>query len=233
MITTETEIRVALQAVLVTVLAFYGFWGWAVLVLAILLPWKPLFAVGNYLAQPIVDWRLRKARERHEQGMAQIEQQLDAFLQTPKEAANASATTPAAKTPAALNLTSPPVPQPVEPFRPDYPAEPVFIDIPDAAHSLSATLEIPPVIKNHVRTLPQGVFNNMDLVVEEIKMNGDAAEADVRFQSPNVRGLVIRQRYVLRKSGDRWEVESRQPTNGASKVPPQPLPTERPRLNLT
>ncbi len=68
MITNETEIRIALQAVLVSVLALYGFWGCALVVLVILLPWKPIFAVGGYLAQPVVDWRdakgPRSARER-------------------------------------------------------------------------------------------------------------------------------------------------------------------------
>ena len=66
MITNEAEIRIALQAVLVSVLALYGFWGCALLVFIILLPWKPIFAVGGYLAQPVVDWRMQKARDRHD-----------------------------------------------------------------------------------------------------------------------------------------------------------------------
>jgi hypothetical protein len=100
------------------------------------------------------------------------------------------------------------------------------------AQNLSATLAVQPVIKNHVRNLPQGVFNNMDLEVEEVKFHGDTAEAYVRFQSPNVTELVIRQRYVLRKSGDHWQVESRQPANGASKGLPHTLPTGRPSMHL-
>ena len=70
MITNEAEIRIALQAVLVTVLALSGYWGCAVVVMFILLPWKPIFAVGCYLAQPLVDWRIQKARDRHEKGIA-------------------------------------------------------------------------------------------------------------------------------------------------------------------
>ena len=230
MITNEAEIRVALQVVLASVLASYGFWGWALLVLAILLPWKPLFAVGSYLAQPLVDWRIKKARERHEKGMAQIEQELDAFLRTPRKAPSASAAAPVATTTALMNPSPSPIPQPLEPFKPNLTAGPVRKGIPQTAQNLSATLEIPPVIKNHVQTLPQGVFNNMDLEVEEVNFHGDTAEACVRFRSPNVTELVIRQRYVLRKSGDHWEVESPQPANGTSEAPPHSLPTARPTL---
>jgi hypothetical protein len=231
MITNEAEIRIALQAVLVSVLALYGFWGCALVVLVILLPWKPIFAVGSYLAQPIVDWRIQKARERHEKGIAQIEQELDAFLRAPRGAPSASA--PAAETAAPAKPSRPSSPRPLESFKPKIAAGPAFQDMPGTAQDLSATLAIPPVIKNHVRNLPQGVFNNMDLEVEEVKFHGDTAEAYVRFQSPNVTELVIRQRYVLRKSGDQWQVESRQPANGACKAPPQPLPTGQAPMRLT
>jgi hypothetical protein len=224
MITTEAEIRVALQAVLVTVLAFYGFWGWSLLVLAILLPWKPLFAVGSYLAQPVVDWRARKARERHERGIAEIEHELDSIFETPKGATKPAASALSGKTPAPANATPQHLP-PLETFRATPPARSDHQNIGPSGQNLSATLEIPPVIRNHVRNLPQGVFSNMDLEVEEVMFHGDSAEAKVRFQSPNVDGLVIRQRYALRRSGDRWEVESRQPSNGASKIPlPQVAP---------
>ena len=233
MITNEAEIRIALQAVLVSVLALYGFWGCALVVLFILLPWKPIFAVGGYLAQPVVDWRIQKARDRHEKGIAQIEQELDALLRAPKGAPSASAPAAATKAAAPAKPSRPPLPRPLESFKPNLAAGPAFQDMAGTAQNLSATLAIPPAIKDHVRNLPQGVFNNMDLEVEEVKFHGDTAEAYVRFQSPNVTELVIRQRYVLRKSGDHWQVESRQPANGAGKAPPQPLPTGRASMRLT
>jgi hypothetical protein len=233
MITNEAEIRIALQAVLVSVLALYGCWGCALVVLVILLPWKPLFAVGSYLAQPLVDWRIKKARERHEKGIAQIEQELDAFLRAPRGGPSANAPIPAAKTAAAARPPHPTVPRPLESFKPHLAAGPAFQDMSGTARNLSAALTIQPIIKNHVRNLPQGVFNNMDLEVEEVKFQGDTAEAYVRFQSPNVAELVIRQRYDLRKSGDHWQVESRQPANGGGKAPPHPLPTGRPPMRLT
>src|SRR5208282_5108887 len=107
MITNESEIRIALQAVLVSVLALYGFWGCAFVVLVILLPWKPILAVGGYLAQPVVDWRIQKARARHEKGIAQIEQELDTLLRTPKRGPNASRPAAFAK-PTAPAEASPP-----------------------------------------------------------------------------------------------------------------------------
>jgi hypothetical protein len=232
MITNESEIRIALQAVLISVLALYGFWGCAFVVLFVLLPWKPLLAIGGYLAQPVVDWRVRKARERHENGLAQIEQELDALLRTPKEMPS-PASAASAKAAAPAKVANPAFPCSLQPFKPQFATEPTFPNLPASAQSVAATLTIPPAIKDHVRNVPQGVFSNMDLEVEEVKFHGDTAEAYVRFQSPNVTELVIRQRYVLRKSGDHWLVESRQPANGASKAAAHPLPPSQASAPVT
>ena len=230
MITNEAEIRIALQAVLVSVLALYGFWGCAFVVFVILLPWKPILAVGAYLAQPIVDWRIQKARDRHGKGIAQIERELDALLRVPNGAPSAPAPAPATRTAARVKPSPPQLSRPLESFKPSLAAGPAFPDIAGTAQNLSVTLAIPPAIKDHVRNLPQGVFSNMDLEVEEVMFHGDTAEADVRFQSPNVTELIIRQRYVLRRSGDQWQVES---ANGAGKVPAYPLPTGPDSIRLT
>jgi len=232
MITNEAEIRIALQAVLVSVLALYGFWGCAFVVLVILLPWKPILAVGGYLTQPIVDWRIQKARARHDRGMAQIEHELDSLLGTPQRGPNASRPAAFTKPAAPAKTSHPPLPRPLDSFKPKLAAGPAFQNMTETALDLAATLAIPPAIKNHVRNLPQGVFSNMDLEVEEVKFHGDTAEAYVRFQSSNVMGLVIRQRYGLRKAGGQWQVESRQPANGAGKAPPPPLPTSRASMRL-
>jgi len=231
MITNEAEIRIALQAVLVTVLALTGYWGRAVVVMFILLPWKPIFAVSGYLAQPLVDWRIQKARDRREKGIAQIEKELDAILHAPKGGSVAQVAD-AHSSPAVPGKPSHlPLPRPLESFKPKIAAGPAFQNMSDSAQGLAATLAIPPAIKNHVRNLPQGVFNNMDLEVDEVKFHGETADAFVRFKSSNVTGLEIRQRYLLRKSGDHWEVESRQPANGASKAPQQSV--DRPQMRLT
>lgn len=232
MITNEAEIRIALQAVLVTVLALSGYWGCAVVVMFILLPWKPIFAVGCYLAQPLVDWRIQKARGHHEKGIAQIEKELDAIFHAPKAVTVAPASHAHTKPTASAKPNQSPLPPPLESFKPKITAGPTFQNMSDSAQGLAATLAIPPAIKNHVRNLPQGVFNNMDLEVDEVTFHGETADAIVRFKSSNVAGLVIRQRYHLRKSGDHWEVESRQPANGASKTP-QPQAMDRPQMRLT
>ena len=232
MITNEAEIRIALQAVLVSVLALYGFWGCALVVLVILLPWKPLFAVGGYLAQPVVDWRIKKRGIGTRKGSRRLSRNWMPFCGRRRERRAPPSPAPATKTAAPAKPSHPPLPRPLESFKPNLAAGPAFQNMTGTAQNLSATLAIPPVIKNHVRNLPQGVFSNMDLEVEEVKFHGDTAEAYVRFQSPNVTELVIRQRYVLRKSGDHWQVESRQPANGAGKALPHPLPTGRPSMQL-
>jgi hypothetical protein len=230
MITNEAEIRVALQAILVSVLALYGFWGCAFVVLVVLLPWKPFLTVGGYLAQPVVDWRIRKSRERHEKGIAQIEQELDAFLAMPRGGCVRAAAAPSPKAEALARPSRPGASQPLEPFRPTTGHESTSQELTLTAQNLSATLAIPPAIKEHVRNLPQGAFSNMDLEVEQVKFQGDTAEAYVKFQSPNVRELAIRQRYVLRKSRGHWEVESRQPANGGSKISSYSIPSVRPPI---
>jgi len=251
MITNEAEIRVALQAVLVGLLAVYGFWGCAFVLLFILLPWKPMLGVGAYLAQPLVDWRFRKARERNLKGMQHFERELDAILEPargkalapppepkvkelarpPAPALSTALEMPATETVAAdiVQETAPKekerastvagLPAALESFRVD--SRPVLTtkSLTLSGQNLSSTLAIPPVIQDHVRNLPQGVFSNMDLEVEQVKFQGDQAEAYVKFQSPSVRELVIHQRYVLRKSGEEWKVESRQPSHGSSHLP--------------
>lgn len=238
MITNEAEIRVALQAALVSVLTFYGFWGCAVVVFLIMLPWKPIFAVGGYLAQPVVDWRIQKARLRHEKGMAQIEKQLDAILlpgasnktRPAAETIKDSAAREAAAAPG--NAAHVSLPLPMQPFKARPAGVTELKDLSPSAEDITARLAIPPVIKDHVSNLPQGVFNNMDLEVEDVKFHGEMAEAYVRFQSPSVAGLAIRQRYQLRKSGDRWQVESRQPANGGGAAAAQRPPSGRVSMRL-
>jgi len=230
MITHEAALRVALQAVLLTVLALNGSWGCAFVALILMLPWKPLLAVGGYLAEPLVDWRSRKASERQEKGIAEMEQELDALLKAPQgrptavRAARATMKIP-------MKAKQPPLSPPPEFFKPKSPAGPDCGDL-TPAPPLSATSDIPPAIEDHVRSLPQGVFNSMNLEVEDVKLQGDKAEAYVRFQSTNVAGLTIRQRYVLRKAGDHWQVESRESANGLGKAPQDLVPSAQPPMRL-
>jgi hypothetical protein len=70
MISSENEIRVGLQAILATVLVFYGLYGCAVIVGLTLLPWKPFLEAGAYLVQPVIDWRAQRECARLEQRTA-------------------------------------------------------------------------------------------------------------------------------------------------------------------
>jgi hypothetical protein len=68
----------------------------------------------------------------------------------------------------------------------------------------------------------------MTLEIERVNFSGERAEAFVKFKSPHVKALAISQRYILRKSGGRWEVESPQPSHGSSKASPYSIPTLSP-----
>ncbi len=196
MITNEREIRIALQAMLACALAFYGLWGCALVVVLLMLPWRPLLAVGLYLVQPIVDWRVRKACVRHEKGIAQLEGELGVLPEPrgsvrPDAEANLTTLAPPLELPAA--------PRSLESLRANGAAGTTLKEIPGTARDLSAALAIPPAIRTHLQALPQGVFSNMVLEVEAVTFHEEMAEATVKFHSSSVSGLVIRRRYLLRK----------------------------------
>jgi hypothetical protein len=220
MITNEAETRVALQAILVGLLAVYGFWGCALVMFLILLPWKPILAVGGYLAQPVVDWCSRKSRKRRGKGVAQIEQELDAFLAKPKGGLTATPTAP----PEAGASTAPPKSKAsrlLKPLKPAVGDKPSSQEPGLQAEELPSTLATPPAIRERIRNLLQPDFGDMRLEVEQVKLHGDTADAYVKFQSPSAKELAIHQHYVLKKSHGQWEVASSQPSNGESKFKAQ------------
>ncbi|MFZ0964583.1 MAG: hypothetical protein WAO35_27305 [Terriglobia bacterium] len=208
MITNESEIRVALQAMLMCALAFWGFWSCAVVLFILLVPWRPFLAVSWYLVKPIVDWRQHKAHRNRDKGVARIEKELDAFLTAPRDKGQILPQPIVAKSKV---VTKPPKREPRRPLRTPQsyiPGAPVFQNLTVSAQNLLDTLAIPSEIEGHIRNLPQGAFSNMNLEVEEVKFIKDIAEACVKFQSPHGKELAIRQRYILRKSGGQWKVES-------------------------
>jgi hypothetical protein len=212
MITNESEIRVAVHATLMCALALWGFWSCAAALLILLVPWKPFFTVSGYLVKPIVDWRQRKARASHKKGNAHIEKVLDTLLSAPK---NRSEIPPQATVPKTQVAKKAPKPEPPQPLQAS------LSDIPNAKplQDLALTpLAIPSAIADYVRDLPQGASTSTNMEVEQVKFIGDTAEADMKFQSPHVKEVAIRQRYTLRKSGGQWKVISQQPLNGGSKV---------------
>jgi hypothetical protein len=66
-------------------------------------------------------------------------------------------------------------------------------------------------IEQHLKQRPGLAMENMTMQVESVKFNGDTAEAHVKFQSKQMPQSFVEIRYTLRRSGDRWEVESSSP----------------------
>lgn len=221
MISNESELRVALQAVLATVLALNGYWGVALLMVLLLLPWRPIFAVGSYLAQPVVDWRVTKARDRDGKGGAQVDGELDFLLRSQGEAPSPARLTIPTLAAHSMDRLSFPQLRLMESPGPSS-ARPLAVreEVPMKADPDTA-LAIRVAIMDHARGLPWGRSTDMNLELESISLCGEKAEVHVRFQSPNVSALVIRQRYEVRKLGERWRVERRQAHGSVGRyVPP-------------
>jgi hypothetical protein len=60
---------------------------------------------------------------------------------------------------------------------------------------------------------------NMNLEVEDVKFAGDTAEAEVKFRSKQSADLVVGVHYKLKLDGDRWQVESSNPSGGMGGSP--------------
>jgi hypothetical protein len=223
MITNESDIRIAVQAMLVCALALWGFWTCAAVMLILMVPWSPFFAVTGYLAKPIVDWRHRKARAGHKKGVAHIEKELGTLLSKSKDRGRIPARAALPKTQVAAKAPKPESSQSLQASQSDIPNATPLQDLTASAQNLLVPLAIPSAIADYVRDLPQGDLSNTNMEVEQVKFVEDTAEADVKFQSPHMKEA-IRQRYTLRKSGGQWKVESQQPPNGGSKVPRHSLP---------
>jgi hypothetical protein len=63
-------------------------------------------------------------------------------------------------------------------------------------------------IERHLQGRPNVVLNSMTVDVQDVRFDGDRAEAEVKFRSKQAPDLTVDVHYVLRRVGDRWEVES-------------------------
>jgi len=189
MITNEKEVRVAIEAILIAVLVFYGFYGCAIALIIVMLPWKPFLATGAYLVQPILEWREREAGKR----------------QSPRPSIEKPMATPAGEqdNPQANDLQ---VLDLAEGFA--TPSLEQDSSVSEVERDVRAAIEA------YVRTSPQLVLGNMDLEVRDVQVQGGMAEALVKFQSRHVPDLLFQVRYALCRVGERWEVKSSWPTNG-------------------
>jgi hypothetical protein len=73
---------------------------------------------------------------------------------------------------------------------------------------VSSNAAIQQAIEQHLQKQSSVLFNNMTVEVQDIKFEGDRANADVKFRSKQAPDLVVRRRYVLDRVGGQWQVES-------------------------
>jgi hypothetical protein len=92
-------------------------------------------------------------------------------------------------------------------------------------------------IEAHLQQRQNLVLANMTLEVQDVKFAGDKAEAEVKFRSKQSPNLSVGVRYLLRRAGDRWQVESSSPSSGmgasphgGAGPPAPPAPTAEPGL---
>ena len=69
-------------------------------------------------------------------------------------------------------------------------------------------------IEAHLAQRQNLMLANMTVEVQDVKFKDDTAEAQVNFRSKQASDLVVGVRYLLRRSGDTWKVESSSPTSG-------------------
>ena len=74
-------------------------------------------------------------------------------------------------------------------------------------------------IEAHLKQRPNLMLANMTLEVQDVKVTGDTAEAEVKFRSKQSADLVVGVRYALKRAGDAWQVESSSPTGGMGATP--------------
>jgi hypothetical protein len=99
---------------------------------------------------------------------------------------------------------------------------------------LQSKAAVQAAIEAHLQQRPNLMLANMTLEVQDVRFTGDTAQADVQFRSKQSPNLVVGVRYMLRRVGDRWQVESSAPLGGMGTPPhggapgPAPTPAETP-----
>jgi predicted amidohydrolase YtcJ len=74
--------------------------------------------------------------------------------------------------------------------------------------------EVRAAIQEHLQKKGTLAMNNMTMDVQSVKVNGDTADAEVRFQSKEKPELAVGMHYVLHRTNGKWEVQSGNPTEG-------------------
>ena len=91
-------------------------------------------------------------------------------------------------------------------------------------------------IEQHLQKQSSVLFNNMTVEVQDIKFEGDRANADVKFRSKQSPDLVVARHYVLRRVEGQWQVESSSSPGGMGNPhggPMSPQPSSPPAAPVT
>jgi hypothetical protein len=74
-------------------------------------------------------------------------------------------------------------------------------------------------IEEHLKQRANMMFQNMTLEIREVKFDGDTADAQTVLRSKQSPNIAVGVRYLLRRSGGKWQVESSAPTSGMGTSP--------------
>ena len=80
-----------------------------------------------------------------------------------------------------------------------------------ACHKLSgidSKAAVQHAIEEHLKQQPNVFFQNMTVEVGDVTFSGDTATAQVKFRSKQAPNTAVGIVYRLRKTGDKWRVES-------------------------
>ena len=80
-----------------------------------------------------------------------------------------------------------------------------------ACHKLSgidSKAAVQQAIEEHLKQQPNVFFQNMTVELGDVTFNGNTALAQVKFRSKQAPNMAVGIVYRLRKTGDKWRVES-------------------------
>ena len=69
-------------------------------------------------------------------------------------------------------------------------------------------------IERYLQKQSKIALSNMTMEIQDVKFQGDRAEAQVKFRSKQAPDLAVGVHYVLRRAGDEWEVQSSSAAGG-------------------
>jgi hypothetical protein len=81
-------------------------------------------------------------------------------------------------------------------------------------------------IERHLQKQSTVLLDNMTVEVQDVKFEGDRANADVKFRSKQSPDVVVGRQYVLRRVAGQWQVESSSSPGGMGSPHGGPTPLQ-------